>query len=464
MPALLTSTSRPVPAARTVVDGSGDRRVVGDVEGDSARRRRRRTARRPRRVPSASSRAPSQTVQPSAARPGGGLLAEALVGAGDEDGGRGRVVVVVSVVVMPPPCAIALIGAPGRVEPRTDGPTLRHRAARRGGYWSRWTAPSSPARSCAPATGCSRRTSASPAGDRRRVPGLRREEVASSPASASTTSCGWSRVAVRTRRRRCSPPSPARCGSTTTTVDELFQLAGSAPPPPGRESTELVRPSVLRLLDRLDDLPGDGAQRQGRHPRVERLAPPCSATGPCAGASAQPHLAAVPRARRRQPGRDRDEERAATAAQTVATLRTALARYPKDPGCSGLLAELRAAARAFDDAVGGGAVGGLAQPPQDRRPPAARARSRSTATRCTCPTPTRSSSSTPPSRDRTRPRCSGCSRSSAPSSSRRTSTRGAELGTQVTRARAVNSGRSCSLSARTAATCSAAVRASAWET
>ena len=93
-----------------------------------------------------------------------------------------------------------------------------------------------------------------PAGTRRRTPGLRREDVAG-PAGISVD------YLSRLEQGRGPQPSTAVLSALARTLrltdderDHLFQLSGSAPPLPTMVPTS-VRPSVLRLLDRFQDLP-----------------------------------------------------------------------------------------------------------------------------------------------------------------------------------------------------------------
>jgi len=89
---------------------------------------------------------------------------------------------------------------------------------------------------------------------RRRTPGLRREEVASM--------AGMS-VDYLTRLEQGRGPHPSDAVLTALARalrvkdaerDHLFHLAGGSPPRPGRIRST-VRPSVLRLMDRVTDLP-----------------------------------------------------------------------------------------------------------------------------------------------------------------------------------------------------------------
>lgn len=93
-----------------------------------------------------------------------------------------------------------------------------------------------------------------PAGTRRQVPGLRREEVA----QLAGVSVDY---VVRLEQARGPRPSTSVLAALSRALrlddencDLLFRLAGAAPPQAGRIAM-VVRPSVLRLLDRMADLP-----------------------------------------------------------------------------------------------------------------------------------------------------------------------------------------------------------------
>ena len=184
-----------------------------------------------------------------------------------------------------------------------------------------------------------------PAGaHRRRTPGLRREEVA----MLAGISVDY---VVRLEQGRGPVPSHQVLGALARALrldvagrDELFHLAGATPPGPGTIQLH-VRPSVLRLIDRFADLPavvlsakGDvlawNAMSAALHGDWSRLAPerrnlnrlrflPDAADPPFSSVSGTA------------------DERAATAAQAVAGLRAAAARYPDDPGLATLLRDLR---------------------------------------------------------------------------------------------------------------------------
>ena len=183
-----------------------------------------------------------------------------------------------------------------------------------------------------------------PAGERRRVGGLRREEVA----LLAGVSVDY---VVRLEQGRGPRPSPQvlRALARALRLDdderaELFHLAGSPPPLPGTVD-DVVRPSVQRLMDRLVDLPvllldargdvlawnamasallGDWSTVPARERNVNRIR----------------FLGTTPYGPRTRVAMSHDE-REATAAQAVAALRTAAARYPKDARLNELIAELR---------------------------------------------------------------------------------------------------------------------------
>jgi len=91
-------------------------------------------------------------------------------------------------------------------------------------------------------------------GRRRRTAGLRREEVA---ALAAMSTDFYTRI----EQRRGAVPSEQTVGALARALrlnqderDHLFQLSGHTPPPRAVR-TDHVTPSLLRLLDHLDDAP-----------------------------------------------------------------------------------------------------------------------------------------------------------------------------------------------------------------
>jgi hypothetical protein len=130
-----------------------------------------------------------------------------------------------------------------------------------------------------------------------------------------------------------------------TERDHLFDLAGVAPPAPGRIRTA-VRPSVLRLMDRFTDLPA----------LLLDATTDVLAWNPMAAALLG-DLSAVPAAQRnvaRQAflGTSRvevgPEERERLDRALVSDLRRAAARYPTDPGLARLISDLRAGSDRFE--------------------------------------------------------------------------------------------------------------------
>jgi transcriptional regulator with XRE-family HTH domain len=189
-----------------------------------------------------------------------------------------------------------------------------------------------------------------PAGSRRRVAGLRREELA----MLAGISVDY---VVRLEQGRGPQPSEQVLGSLcralrleTDERDHVFHLAGVAPPHSGLIDLH-VRPSMLRLIDRFADLPalvmsakGDvlawNAMSSALHGDWSALRPE---------RRNQPRLRFLPDPT--DPPRSTvggtPDERAATAAQTVANLRSVAGRYPDDPGLARLLQDLHAGSAEF---------------------------------------------------------------------------------------------------------------------
>ncbi len=185
-----------------------------------------------------------------------------------------------------------------------------------------------------------------PSGPRRRVSGLRREEVAQL-AGVSVE------YVVRLEQGRASRPSDQVLESLTSALrlehderDLVFRLAGSAPPLADRVEMS-VRPSMLRLLRRVTDLPAMVTSAKGdvlaQNPMGRALLgdlqrPP----------EGRPNLIwqrfLGTAADRVALTRHEDE---VTAQQFVAQLRTALSRYPGDPDLRGLIDELVSGSERF---------------------------------------------------------------------------------------------------------------------
>jgi transcriptional regulator with XRE-family HTH domain len=184
-----------------------------------------------------------------------------------------------------------------------------------------------------------------PAGPRRQVPGLRREEV------AQLAGLGVDYV-IRLEQGRGPKPSTQVLSALARALrlsdddrDTLFRLADSAPPQAGRVPV-LVRQSVLRLLDRMSDLPA----------LVLSAKSDVLAWNPLATALLGDFSELPPERRNliRQRflgtgiGRVALSPDSDSAADCVACLRTAQARYPRDPDLARLVADLRAGSARFD--------------------------------------------------------------------------------------------------------------------
>ncbi|WP_461003815.1 helix-turn-helix transcriptional regulator [Streptomonospora sediminis] len=185
-----------------------------------------------------------------------------------------------------------------------------------------------------------------PAGPRRRVPGLRREEVA----QLAGLSVDY---VVRLEQGRGPQPSTQVLTALTRALrletderDQVFRLAGSAPPLAGRIDMS-VRPSVLRLLQRLTDLPVLVLSAKG-----DVLEQNLMADALVGNLSRLPGLQRnIVWQRFFGTGAERvvlsPEEAETTTQQAVGSLRTALSRYPDDPELRSLLDELLAGSERF---------------------------------------------------------------------------------------------------------------------
>ncbi|MET9023301.1 helix-turn-helix transcriptional regulator [Actinopolymorpha sp. NPDC004070] len=189
-----------------------------------------------------------------------------------------------------------------------------------------------------------------PVGRHRRVPGLRREELA----QLAGISVDY---VVRLEQGRGPQPSEQVLSALARALrldtderDHLFHVAGGTPPRKGRIDMH-VRPGVLRLIDRFTDLPAMVLSAKSDilawNAMSSALLGDWSALAPERRNQARlrflPDLDEPPRSVIGGSA----EERAQTAAQTVANLRAAAGRYPDDPDLRWLIGDLRKGSAEF---------------------------------------------------------------------------------------------------------------------
>jgi len=189
-----------------------------------------------------------------------------------------------------------------------------------------------------------------PAGLHRRVPGLRREELA----MLAGISVDY---VVRLEQARGPQPSEqvltALCRALrleTGERDHVFHLAGATPPHSGQIELH-VRPSVLRLIDRFADLPALVMSAKGDvlawNAMASALHGDWSALRPERRNLLRLRFLPDPTDPPRSAVGAGPEERRMTGAQTVAKLRAVSGRYPDDPGLQLLLEDLDAGSAEF---------------------------------------------------------------------------------------------------------------------
>ncbi|HEY1969013.1 MAG TPA: helix-turn-helix transcriptional regulator [Pseudonocardia sp.] len=184
-----------------------------------------------------------------------------------------------------------------------------------------------------------------PAGQRRRTPGLRREEVAALAGMSSD-------YYVRLEQRRGPRPSPQVLAALARALrltddqrDHLFVLAGQRPPA-GARAGHHVRPGLLALLDQLEHSPAQILTDLG-----DLLAQNTMARwlfgGMCSVAEGERNVVwrwfTDPEVRQHYPPEEHDYY----SRLHVADLRAAVARHADDPAVPELLGQLRAASAEF---------------------------------------------------------------------------------------------------------------------
>lgn len=189
-----------------------------------------------------------------------------------------------------------------------------------------------------------------PAGTRRRVPGLRREEVA----LLAGISVDY---LIRLEQGRGPKPSASVMAAIARALrlsdderDLVFLLAGSEPPRTGRID-HVVRASTQRLMARFNDLPAMVLDAMGTFIAWNDLAAALlgdfSALAPAARNVNRMRFLGS-----QSTGRvvhDTPEEARAAASEAVADLRAVVARYPDDPDLADLLGDLHAGSELFGE-------------------------------------------------------------------------------------------------------------------
>lgn len=189
-----------------------------------------------------------------------------------------------------------------------------------------------------------------PVGRHRRVPGLRREELA----QLAGISVDY---VVRLEQGRGPQPSEPVLSALAQALrldtderDHLFHVAGGTPPRQGLIDMH-VRPGILRLIDRFTDLPAMVLSAKGDilawNAMSSALHGDWSALSPERRNQTRLRFLPDPNEPPRSVIGGSTEDRAQTTAQTVANLRAAAGRYPDDPGLRRLLEDLRRGSAEF---------------------------------------------------------------------------------------------------------------------
>jgi DNA-binding XRE family transcriptional regulator len=185
-----------------------------------------------------------------------------------------------------------------------------------------------------------------PSGTKRRVQGLRREELA----ALAGLSVDY---LVRLEQGRATNPSPETLGSlaralrlTTQERDMLYGIAGSAPPGPGTVPSH-VPPGVQRLVDRITDTPtaifsATHTIIQWNEPWAALLGDPSAWEGKDRNLIWRHFVGGGSRVRHTEDALEAHER------ELVADLRLASIKYPDDRELRTLIESLRANSTAFD--------------------------------------------------------------------------------------------------------------------
>jgi hypothetical protein len=186
-----------------------------------------------------------------------------------------------------------------------------------------------------------------PAGSQRRVPGLRREEVA----GLAGVSLDYLARLEQGRAQRPSPSVLAALARALRLSDDershLFRLAGQREPGPGTIDRR-IPPSLQRLLDRLGDVPVLVVDPAGQ--MVAANPPAVALNGDVSGlprrerTMAWRHFTGLPS----RIVRDQDEQ-AEAEAMIVADLQDALSRYPHDSYLCAMIDDLRTLSPRFTE-------------------------------------------------------------------------------------------------------------------
>jgi transcriptional regulator with XRE-family HTH domain len=181
----------------------------------------------------------------------------------------------------------------------------------------------------------------------RRLPGLRREELA----VLAGISVDY---LVQLEQGRARNPSPQVLGALARALrlsvderDTLYRLAGAAPPPAGGMVPRHISPGTGRVLDRLHDTPTAVFTASWDLVLANPLWVALIGISATAGPAREANLAWHHFTGRPSPVRHSADEHERLGRELVADLRRAVATYPDDAELADLVADLRAVSTAF---------------------------------------------------------------------------------------------------------------------